>query len=191
MQNKDWSADYRVFEKERIDGEMIFGKIRHEVISRLPDSAPLVTFMDDTLMRKKGRKVSGTAWKRDPNGPKFCNNFIWVTRFLQISGALEEEDRPGSCRGIPFMLRHCPTPKRPSRKAPAWARAEYEILKKEMRSCTVFPVMISAFTVEENAIMGNSYLLRRGPGRMMMCPGQKLKHSLQTGYTHSRLSSFQ
>lgn len=133
MQDKDWSADYRVFEKERIDGEMIFGKIREEVISRLPDNAPLVTFMDDTLMRKKGRKVSGTAWKRDPNGPKFCNNFIWATRFLQISGALEEEDRPGSCRGIPFILRHSPTPKRPSRKAPGWAHDEYEILKKEMR----------------------------------------------------------
>jgi hypothetical protein len=31
------------------------------------------------------------------------------------------------------MLRHCPTPKRPSRWAPHWAHDEYAVLKKEMR----------------------------------------------------------
>lgn len=132
-QDKDWSADYRLFEKERFDGNMIFDKIRQEVTSRLPDSEPLVTFMDDTLMRKAGRKVSGTAWKRDPNGPKFCNNFIWATRYLQISGALPEEERPGACRGIPFMLTHCPTPKRPAKRAAKQIHDEYKLLKKEMR----------------------------------------------------------
>lgn len=65
---------------------------------------PLVVMMDDTLFSKKGKKVSGTGWKRDPNGPKFCNNFIWSTRYLQISGALEEDDRSDSCRGVPLMI---------------------------------------------------------------------------------------
>ncbi|PIE52146.1 hypothetical protein CSA37_08240, partial [Candidatus Fermentibacteria bacterium] len=104
-QHSDWSADYRVFERGRFREEMLFSVIRKEVTGRLEKKQPLVVLMDDTLFDKSGRNVYGTAFKRDPNGPKFCNNFIWATRYLQISGAVEEEERPGSCRGIPLMIR--------------------------------------------------------------------------------------
>ncbi|PIE53413.1 hypothetical protein CSA37_01790 [Candidatus Fermentibacteria bacterium] len=129
-QHSDWSADYRVFERGRFREEMLFSVIRKEVTGRLEKKQPLVVLMDDTLFDKSGRNVYGTAFKRDPNGPKFCNNFIWATRYLQISGAVEEEERPGSCRGIPLMIRHCPTPKKPSRCAPAEVHAEYTLLRE-------------------------------------------------------------
>lgn len=104
QQDKDWSADYRVFERERFDQEELFSVARKEVLKRCKRKDPLVVLMDDTLFKKKGRKVSGTGWKRDPNGPKFCNNFIWSTKYLQISAALEEKERPGSCRGVPYFF---------------------------------------------------------------------------------------
>jgi hypothetical protein len=133
MQDQDWSADYRVFERERLDEEGLFSIVREELIRRRRNTEPFVVMMDDTLFKKKGRKVSGTGWKRDPNGPKFCNNFIWSTRYLQISGGLEEDDRSGSCRGVPLMIRHCPTPKKPSRRAPQWAHDEYALLREESK----------------------------------------------------------
>ncbi len=129
-QDNDWSADYRLFERERFDEESLFSVVRDELMRRRRAGEPLVVMMDDTLFRKKGKKVSGTGWKRDPNGPKFCNNFIWSTRYLQISGALEEEDRIGSCRGVPLLIRHCPTPKKPSRKAPQSVHDEYAFLRE-------------------------------------------------------------
>ena len=133
QQDKDWSADYRVFERERFDQEELFSVARKEVLKRCNRKDPLVVLMDDTLLKKKGRKVSGTGWKRDPNGPKFCNNFIWSTKYLQISAALEEKERPGSCRGVPLLFKHCPTPKKPSRYAPQWAHEEYKVLRERMK----------------------------------------------------------
>lgn len=127
-QHSDWSADYRVFERGRFNEEVLYSVIRKELTGRLKAKEPLVVLMDDTLFDKSGRRVYGTAWKRDPNGPKFCNNFIWATRYLQISGALEEDSRSGSCRGVPMMIRHCPTPKKPSKRAPAHVHAEYAAL---------------------------------------------------------------
>jgi hypothetical protein len=44
----------------------------------------LIAHMDDTILKKTGKKISGTSWRRDPLGPPFQNNFIWGQRFLQI-----------------------------------------------------------------------------------------------------------
>jgi len=131
--DRDWSADYRVFERDRFDAEKLFGVIRRETISRLPSDQPVVTFMDDTLLHRSGRKVSGTSWYRDATGPKFCDNFVWAGRFLQISGGLPEEDRPGASRAIPFMLRHCPIPKKPSRWASESVLAAHRQLRDSSR----------------------------------------------------------
>jgi hypothetical protein len=130
---RDWSADYRVFERERFDAGRMFSVVRRETVDRLEAEQPVVTFMDDTLLKRRGQKVSGTSWHRDANGPKFCCNFVWAGRYLQISGALPEEDRPGSCRGIPFLLKHCPIPKRPSKRAPDCEWDEYWKLRDSSR----------------------------------------------------------
>jgi len=58
-----------VFERERLDEEGLFSVVRDELIRRRRNTEPFVVMMDDTLFKKNGRKVSGTGWKRDPNGP--------------------------------------------------------------------------------------------------------------------------
>lgn len=86
----DWSAAYRLFEKGRFDREALFKPAKQAVLERLGQDEPLVVVMDDTLVRKRGHKVHGAAWKRDPLGPKFRNNFIWGQRFLQMSALLPD-----------------------------------------------------------------------------------------------------
>jgi hypothetical protein len=88
------------------------------VIDTLPEGAPLVGALDDTLICKKGRRIAGTSWRRDPLGPPFTNNFIWASRFLQLSLALPERvGGPSPARMIPVELRHCPSPRKPGKRA--------------------------------------------------------------------------
>jgi len=88
-----WSGAYRLFERERIDRSALFEPVRQGVLDRLDSTSPLVVMMDDTLVRKRGKKVYGAAWRRDSLGPRFRVNFVWGQRFLQVSAALPDEKR--------------------------------------------------------------------------------------------------
>lgn len=127
---QDWSAAYRLFERERIDIEYIQQVIRRHVQINNPSNEPLIAFIDDTLLKKRGRKVHGTSWKLDPLGPKFTNNFIWAQRYMQIS--LAQKQAEGHCRGIPILFQHCPVPQKPKKNTPSELWSEYRILQKEM-----------------------------------------------------------
>jgi hypothetical protein len=125
QQFTDWSAAYRLFERERFDREALFDPARRSVMEHLKPAEPLVVMMDDTLMRKRGRKVHGAGWRRDPLGPPFCSNFVWGQRFLQISAALPEEGGTGRARGVPIDLVHAPSPPKPRKKASTQQWDEY------------------------------------------------------------------
>jgi Transposase DDE domain len=121
QQFRDWSAAYRLFERERLDSEALWRVPLNGVLQTLPPTSTVVALLDDTLIRKRGHRIAGTSWRRDPLGPHFADNFIWASRFLQISLALPEH--PGalasSARAIPVDLQHAPSPRKPSRRADA------------------------------------------------------------------------
>jgi hypothetical protein len=121
QQFRDWSAAYRLFERERLDSEALWRVPLDSVLKTLPPSRPVVALLDDTLLRKRGHRIAGTSWRRDPLGPHFADNFIWASRFLQISLALPEHPAaPASAaRAIPVDLQHAPSPRKPSRRADA------------------------------------------------------------------------
>jgi len=126
QQFRDGSAAYRLFERERLDGDALRRVPLGGVLDALPPTSPVVALIDDTLLRKRGRHIAGTSWRRDPLGPHFTDNFIWASRFLQISLALPEhpEAAIGAARAIPVDLLHAPSPRKPSRRAdpagPEW-----------------------------------------------------------------------
>ena len=126
-QFQDWSADYRVFERKRFAPEKLFAVARREVLAALPEKSPVVALMDDTLRQKRGKKIEGTSWRRDPLGPQFRPNFIWAQRFLQVSLALPE--KPGAptspARAIPVDFHHAPSPRKPGKKASKEERERY------------------------------------------------------------------
>jgi hypothetical protein len=125
QQFRDWSANYRIFEQERIDTGILFSAVIKGILETLPQGAPIVGAIDDTLLRKKGRHIAGASWRRDPLGPPFATNFIWASRFLQISLAMPElASGPSSARMIPVDLRHAPSPRKPGKRATGeqWAQ---------------------------------------------------------------------
>ena len=137
QQFNDWSAAYRLFEQQRFDTDALFAPVRQEVVQRLGNDEPLVVMMDDTLIRKRGRKVHGTGWKRDPLGPSFCTNFVWGQRFLQVSAALPDPSMAGRARGIPIDLTHAPSPAKPGKRASEEAWKEYRIRQQEMKVSSI------------------------------------------------------
>lgn len=135
-QFKDWSAAYRLFKGERMKLDELFGSIRKQVVLlNGSQQRHIYAHMDDTLLRKRGKKIHGTGWMRDPLGPPFASNFVWGQRFIQISLSLLEKDTFGPSRAIPVDFVHCPPVQKPSKKATQQEVAVYrERQKKEKMS---------------------------------------------------------
>jgi hypothetical protein len=129
----DWSADYRLYAKERVDPEALFGVARREWAARVPENAPLVFALDDSIQCKSGRKIPGAAWRRVPLSPPFTTNFVWAQRVLQISGLLPLNDQ-GLVRAIPIDYTQAPTAARPRRTAPKEAWKEY---RRQQRALSI------------------------------------------------------
>lgn len=116
QQFMDWSSAYRLFSQGRVDTSKLFDVVRFGILQELEAQPMIVAHMDDTLLKKTGRHIPGTAWRRDPLGPHFQTNFIWGQRFLQISMALPDHQGCSQSRAIPIDFHHCPTAKKPRKK---------------------------------------------------------------------------
>lgn len=57
----DWSSDYRLYSQPRFEPAAVFGVIRRRLHKCLDARQPFVVAMDDSLMRKTGRKIHGVA----------------------------------------------------------------------------------------------------------------------------------
>ena len=129
---EDWSAAYRLFSEPRFDAEKIFDVIRRACLHETPSGEPFVAAMDDSLLRKTGKKTPGVTWRRDPLGPPFQVNFVRGQRVLQISGGVPLGEAPGPVRMIPLDFRHVPTAKRPRKVAPESEWAAYRQAQKTL-----------------------------------------------------------
>lgn len=127
-QFRDWSADYRLYERNRIQSEALFGPVRRKLCEQ---PGPVVTALDDTRLRKTGRKTHGVKYMRDPLGPPFRINFVLAQRFLQTSMACKGED--GQARMIPVDWVHAPIPQKPKANAPDEQWSQYRVQEKACR----------------------------------------------------------
>jgi len=120
----DWSADYRLFARERFDPGALFSVARQELCDVLPAGAPYLTALDDSYLPKAGRKTAGVGFCRDSHAPPYLANLVRAQRIVQLSGALPAGERPCAARGIPVDLVLAPAPQRPARSAPPteWQR---------------------------------------------------------------------
>lgn len=86
----------------------------------------VVVHLDDTVIKKTGKKIPGTAWRRDALGPPFHTNFIWGQRFMKLSVSVPENKGVGPARSIPIQLIHCPSAEKPKYNASTQERQEYK-----------------------------------------------------------------
>jgi SRSO17 transposase len=127
---QDWNQFYRLFSKRRLDIEAFERALLQQLVQELPADAPVVLLIDDTQLRKSGKKIPGAKWLRDSLGPKFNVNLIWGQRFLQVSLAIPSSG--GGCRSYPITFLHCPMPEKPGRQASAAQQEEYKVRLSDM-----------------------------------------------------------
>jgi hypothetical protein len=133
-QFQNWNPDYRQFSHSRYDADRIAGVILRETLDQQSNTGPVVAAMDDSIMRKRGKKTPGVAWRRDPLGPPFQVNFVRAQRFLQISLALPQGQQPGPARMVPFDFLHAPTPVKPKKNAPP---EQWKLYREEQRQANI------------------------------------------------------
>jgi hypothetical protein len=126
---QDWSADYRFYSRDRFDEGQLFAAVRRAVEATLKPAQPLVAAMDDSLLRKTGRKIHGVRYQRDPMSPPFNVNFVRGLRVLQISAAIPRGN--GAARQVPIDFQHAVLPPKPPRKATAEELKAYEKLRAQ------------------------------------------------------------
>lgn len=125
----DWSADYRMYSSQRVEPEKLFVPVRQTLTGRLAPGQPLVTALDDTRLRKTGRKTHGVKYTRDPLGPPFHVNFIKAQRFVQMSMAAAADN--GMARMIPIDFVHAPAAQKPRPDADEETLARFRQAKRE------------------------------------------------------------
>lgn len=125
-QLRDWSADYRMYARDRVTPEDLFATVRTHVCGE--DTGPVVVALDDTRLRKTGTKTHGVKYMRDPLSPPFHVNFIRAQRFLQTSMASPGEH--GQARMVPVDWVHAPIPAKPGPKATQAQQDEYKAQRK-------------------------------------------------------------
>jgi hypothetical protein len=124
---QDWSADYRLYSHDRFDEDKVFDQIRQQIEKCSPPDGPLVVAMDDSLLRKTGRRIFGSGYQRDPLSPAFHVNFVRGLRVLQISAAVPQGSQ-GAARMIPIDFQHAALPARPRKDA---SQEKQDAYKKE------------------------------------------------------------
>lgn len=134
--DRDWSADYKMFSRCQWQPDKLFDPVIDEYLERYK-KAPIVAAIDDTKLRKTGRKINGASWHRDPLSPPFHLNFMFGLRFLQASLLFphyKEGDYPP--RGIPVRFQEAPPLKKPGKRASTEQCEEYKKVKKEKNLST-------------------------------------------------------
>jgi SRSO17 transposase len=125
-QGRDWSADYRMYARDRVRPEDLFATVRAHLCAQ--HTGPVVVALDDTRLRKTGKKTHGVKYMRDPLSPPFRVNFIRAQRFLQLSMASPGEH--GQARMVPVDWVHAPLPAKPGSKATQAQQDEYKAQRK-------------------------------------------------------------
>src|SRR5450631_179897 len=131
-QHRDWSADYRLHSRARWKVQDLFQPVLQQA-ARFCDDSLLVVAMDDTRIRKTGRKILTAFYQRDPLSPKFRFNLMWGLRFLHFSllVPLYRSHAEVPPRSLPVRFLEVPALKKPGKKAsPAEIQAHQQAVKE-------------------------------------------------------------
>jgi hypothetical protein len=100
--------------------------------------------LDDTRLKKSGKKVPHAFWSRDPLSPPFRANLLWGQRFLQAAllVPLYHLDGQSGPRGLPVRFEEVAAVRKPGKKASPEAQAAYRRAQKAHNLSTAFVAMV-------------------------------------------------
>jgi DDE family transposase len=135
-QHSDWSAEYRLHARSHWLTPDLFQPILERALPYCQGRYAAVA-IDDTRLRKTGRKIPTVAYGRDPMSPKFRFNLMLGLRFLQVSLLLPlYRQGKASPRAIPVRFEEVPPLKKPRRKASSQEWAAFRVASRQQNLST-------------------------------------------------------
>jgi hypothetical protein len=165
-QDRDWSADYRLHSRANWKIQDLFQPILQRAAGFCDDSL-LVVAMDDTRIRKTGRKILTAFYQRDPLSPKFRFNLMWGLRFLHFSllVPLYRSNAAVPPRSLPIRFLEVPAIKKPGKRASA---AEIEAYRQAVKEHNLSRSSVSSLQqirqAADAAGLGSRIILAVGDG---------------------------
>jgi hypothetical protein len=121
---QDGSADYKLHARAEWSEQGLFDALLPSALAQCPGRFVPVA-LDDTRLKKTGKRIPGAFWQRDPLSPPFRVHLQWGLRFLQASLRLPLPRKyKVNARAVPIRFAAAPSLKKPARKASpqAWQR---------------------------------------------------------------------
>jgi hypothetical protein len=142
-QHQDWSADYKLFNRSQWPVHALFAPVIQTGLAKYCVQQ-IVIGLDDTRLKRWGKKVKTAFWGRDPLSPPFHANLMWGQRFLQASllVPLYRFDAESSPRGLPLRFEEVPPVRKPGKKASPEQQAAYRRAQKVHNLSTAFVGML-------------------------------------------------
>jgi hypothetical protein len=128
---QDWSADYKLPARAEWNEQALFDTLLPSALAHCP--GPFVPIaLDDTRLRKTGKRIPTAFWQRDPLSPPFRINLQWGLRFLQASLLLPLHRKYNiNARAVPVRFAAAPSLKKPGAKATVQEQARFREQRKQ------------------------------------------------------------
>ncbi len=125
-QQQDWSAHYKLLGRTAWNADALFQPVLRRALPLCPGPYVVIA-MDDTHIRKTGRKILSAFYQRDPLSPKFRFNLMWGLCFLHLTllVPLYRSHPDAGPRSLPIRFLEVPALKRPGKKASAEEQAAF------------------------------------------------------------------
>jgi hypothetical protein len=131
LEQRDWSAHYKLFSRSLWSEQEIFQPIVKRALPIIDEAFIAVAF-DDTKLKKTGKKIKTASYQRDPLSPPFHVNLLYGLRFLQgtlLVPMYQKNDQPP--RSLPISFKEVPVVKKPPKKATEEEKKQYNIDRKQ------------------------------------------------------------
>lgn len=132
-QDRDWAADYKLFNRSPWQVECLFLPVIQRWIEHCQDQDYLAVAGDFTHLPKSGKHIPNASCMRDPMSPPYHVNLIQGLRFFQLAAIFplyRQGDQSSPARSIPVGFSEVPVLKKPGPKATQQQRLAYQAAKK-------------------------------------------------------------
>ena len=160
-QHADWSAAYKLHARVHWNPHDLFQPILQRALP-LCQGRYVAVAIDDTRLRKTGRKIPTVAYGRDPMSPKFRFNLMLGLRFLHLSLLVPlYRQTKASPRGIPIRFEEAPPLKKPRRKASdeEWAAFRLATRQQNLSTRSVEVIRGLRVSMDEAGAKGKTLLV--------------------------------
>jgi hypothetical protein len=128
---QDWSADYKLHARADWNEQALFDALLPSALAHCPGRFVPIA-LDDTRLRKTGKRIPTAFWQRDPLSPPFRVNLQWGLRFLQASLLLPLHRKHNvNARAVAVRFVAAPSLKKPGAQATAQEQARFREQRKQ------------------------------------------------------------